>query len=84
MLAVVFVSQSAAQECDFPAVKGKIDQILDRDKKLGEKFRKEVGGGEDSIEAINTLVDKPTRNMIELCRFHVAEYLAKRGYPPAH
>lgn len=84
MLWLAVPGQSAAQECQFAPVKAQIDTILDSDKSRGTKFRKAVKDGEDSIEVLNELVDKKTRNMIDTCRFYVAEYLAKRGYPPAH
>ncbi len=73
-----------ASACEFAAVKKQIDDIIDRDKDKGAVFRREVAAGSDSIEVMNQLVSAPMREQIDICRYFVAEYLAKRGFPPAH
>ena len=83
-LAAGLAGGAVAQTCQFAPVKAQIDTIIDKDKALGEKFRAAFKDGEDSIEALNALVDKTMQAQIDICRFYVAEYLAKRGYPPAH
>ena len=74
----------ALAACDFAPVKQQIDVVLDQDKEKGARFRREVAEGWDSIEVLNRLVSAEMREKIDVCRFYVAEYLAKRGFPPAH
>ena len=74
----------ALAACDFAPVKQQIDVILDQDKEKGARFRREVADGSDSIEVLNRLVSAQMREKIDVCRFYAAEYLAKRGFPPAH
>lgn len=74
----------ALAACDFAPVKQQIDVILDQDREKGARFRHEVAEGWDSIEVLNRLVTAEMREKIDVCRFYVAEYLAKRGFPPAH
>ncbi|MCC2097844.1 MAG: hypothetical protein KDJ29_13180 [Hyphomicrobiales bacterium] len=50
-------------------MKAQIDTIIDKDKVRGAKLRKAFKEGEDSIEALNSLVDAKTRQMIDICRF---------------
>ncbi len=73
----------AQQPCDFPPVKRQIDVVLD-DKQKAEQFRHDVTDGWDSIEVLNRMVSEDMRQKIDACRFYVAEYLTKRGFPPAH
>ena len=73
-----------AQSCDFSAVKLEIDQVIERDPARAVKFRKEVAEGSDSIKVLTELARKDLHKMIDICRFDVAEYLTKRGFPPAH
>jgi hypothetical protein len=70
--------------CDFPAVKQQIDAVLDRDAARGEKFRREVASGSDSIAVMESLVAPEMAKKIDICRFETAEYLTKRGFPPFH
>jgi hypothetical protein len=82
---IAMLAASAAHAaCTFAPVKQQIDIVLDKDAALGGKFRKEVAEGSDSIAVLETLVSARMREQIDICRFYVAEYLAKRGFPPAH
>jgi len=89
LAAVVFAvaalpSAALSAACDFESVKKQIDIVLDQDKEKGAQFRRAVAEGSDSIAVIERLVSAEMREKIDVCRFHVAEYLTKRGYPPAH
>jgi hypothetical protein len=75
---------TARAACDFPAVKQQIDTVLDRDAGRGEKFRREVASGSDSIAVLESLVAPEMAKKIDICRFETAEYLTKRGFPPFH
>ena len=84
-LGLLSVSQGVnAQSCNFAPVKQEIDQVIERDPVRAAKFRKEVAEGSDSIKVLIDLARKDLHKMIDICRFDVAEYLAKRGFPPAH
>jgi hypothetical protein len=74
----------AEAACDFPAVKQQIDMVLDRDAARGEKFRREVASGSDSIAVLESLVAPEMARQIDICRFETAEYLTRRGFPPFH
>jgi hypothetical protein len=74
----------AQAACDFPTVKNQIDTVLDRDAIRGEKFRREVASGADSIAMLESLVAPEMAKKIDICRFETAEYLTKRGFPPFH
>ena len=50
----------------------------------GEKFRREVASGSDSIAVLELLVTPEMAKKIDICRFETAEYLTKRGFPPFH
>ena len=78
------VSTAPAAACDFEPVKKQIDIVLDQDKEKGARFRREVAEGSDSLAVLGRLVSEDMREKIDVCRFHAAEYLAKRGFPPAH
>ncbi|MBX9844399.1 MAG: hypothetical protein K2Z80_21590 [Xanthobacteraceae bacterium] len=75
---------TAGAACDFSAVKLQIDVVLDRDAARGEKFRREVASGADSIAVLESLVAPEMAKKIDICRFETAEYLTKRGFPPFH
>ena len=81
---VTLIGVAPAAACDFDPVKKQIDLILDKDKEKGERFRREVAAGSDSLAVLSRLVSGDMREKIDICRFFAAEYLAKRGYPPAH
>jgi hypothetical protein len=83
MIAAV-VSTAPAAACDFAPVKKQIDVVLDQDQEKGARFRKEVAEGSDSLAVLGRLVSADMREKIDVCRFYAAEYLAKRGFPPAH
>ena len=83
-MAAVIVTAPAHAACDFPAVKQQIDTVLDRDAARGEKFRREVASGSDSIAVMESLVAPEMAKKIDICRFETAEYLTKRGFPPFH
>jgi len=38
----------------------------------------------DSVAVIESLVSAEMREKVDVCRFYVAEYLTKRGFPPPH
>jgi len=78
------VDRAASASCDFAPVKQQIDIVLDRDAERGAKFRSEVASGSDSIATMETLVSAEMREKIDVCRYDVAEYLTKRGFPPFH
>ena len=86
MLLWLGIGQQAvmAQSCDFALVKAEIDQVIERDPARAARFRKEVAEGSDSIKVLTDLARKDLHPMIDICRFDVAEYLTKRGFPPAH
>jgi hypothetical protein len=84
VIATLMSVAPALAACDFAPVKQQIDVVLDQDKDKGARFRREVTDGSDSIEVLNRLVSAEMREKIDVCRFYVAEYLAKRGFPPAH
>lgn len=68
----------------FPEVKAAIDEVLDKDAAKGAHFRKEFKDGADSIHIVEQMVDAEMRKRIDICRWDVAEYLTKRGFPPPH
>jgi hypothetical protein len=78
------VDRSAGAACEFAPVKQQIDIVLDRDAERGATFRREVASGSDSIAAMEALVSAEMREKIDVCRYDVAEYLTKRGFPPFH
>ena len=67
--------------CDFAPVRQQIDNVLDKDAAKGAKFRREVAEGADSTTMIEALVAANMRDMVDICRFEVGEYLTKRGFP---
>jgi hypothetical protein len=81
---VTLMSVAPAAACDFEPVKKQIDVVLDQDKEKGARFRKKVAEGSDSLAVLDRLVSEEMREKIDICRFYAAEYLAKRGFPPAH
>ena len=68
----------------FAEVKAVIDNVLDKDAAKGAEFRKQFKEGADSIYIIEQLVDAEMAKTIDVCRYDVAEYLTKRGFPPPH
>jgi hypothetical protein len=83
-LAVLLFAAAGARACEFPIVKEQIDIVLDRDGRLAAEFRAQVKDGSDSIAVIESLVSAEMREKVDVCRFYVAEYLTKRGFPPPH
>ena len=83
-LAVLLFAAAGARACEFPIVKEQIDIVLDRDARLGAEFRAQVKDGSDSVAVIESLVSAEMREKVDVCRFYVAEYLTKRGFPPPH
>ena len=77
-------SPPQARACEFPIVKEQIDIVLDRDARLGAEFRAQVKDGSNSVAVIESLVSAEMREKVDVCRFYVAEYLTKRGFPPPH
>lgn len=73
-----------ANACAFSAVRAQIDLIIDKDAERAAKFRKEFSEGADSIAVLESLVTEEMRAQVDACRFDVAEYLTKRGFPPPH
>ena len=84
LLTVLLLAATAAHACEFPIVKEQIDIVLDKDARLGAEFRAQVKDGFDSIAVIKSLVSAEMREKVDVCRFYVAEYLTKRGFPPPH
>lgn len=78
------LDRAAGAACDFAPVKQQIDIVLDHDAERGAKFRSEVASGSDSIAMMEALVSAEMREKIDICRYDVAEYLTKRGFPPFH
>ena len=83
-LIALSIAAGGAQACEFPVVKEQIDLVLDRDARLGAEFRAQVKDGSDSVAVIESLVTAEMREKVDVCRFYVAEYLTKRGFPPPH
>jgi hypothetical protein len=81
---LLFLAAGAAHACEFPVVKEQIDIVLDKDARLGAEFRAQVKDGSDSVAVIESLVSAEMREKVDICRFYVAEYLTKRGFPPPH
>ena len=78
-------SAGAQTSCkEFAEVKAAIDTIIDKDAAKGAAFRKEFKEGSDSIHIVEQMVDAATAKKIDICRYDVAEYLTKRGFPPPH
>jgi hypothetical protein len=50
--------------------------------RLGAEFHAQVKDGSDSVAVIESLVSAEMREKVDVCRFYVAEYLTKRGFPP--
>lgn len=81
-----FAGPAAAQATcpHFPEVKAAIDNVIDKDAALGANFRKQFKEGAESIAIIEQLVDAAMGKKVDICRYDVAEYLTKRGFPPPH
>ena len=84
VVTVLLAPPANAAPCDFASVKREIDTVLDQDAQRGAKFRAEVKDGWDSVMVLEKLAAPEVREQIDVCRFDVAEYLTKRGFPPAH
>jgi hypothetical protein len=82
--AMTMLPSRAQAACNFAPVKQEIDSVLDKDAARGEKFRREVSTGSDSIAMMETLVPANIAKELDICRFEAAEYLTKRGFPPFH
>lgn len=80
----LLICAAQAKACDFAPVKKAIDNILDHDKEKAARFRRDVAAGYDSLKIVTDLASPDMREKIDICRFFAAEYLAKRGFPPAH
>lgn len=81
---VVALSADAVSACEMAEVKVAIDNVLDKDAALGKEFRRQFADGSDSIHIVEQLVNADLQKKIDICRFHVAEYLTKRGFAPQH
>ena len=79
-----FISTNVMAECSLKDVKVLIDEVLDQDKQKAIEFMKQVKSGYDSLDVIGKLMSESNRAKIDECRFQAAEYLTKRGHPPAH
>ena len=84
LLAACLAQAALAASCDFAPVRKQIDFVIDQDREKGEQFRRAFAEGSDSLAVLERLVSAEMREQIDVCRFHAAEYLAKRGFPPAH
>ena len=68
----------------FAEVRAAIDNVIDKDAAKAAAFRKEFKDGADSIWIIEQMVDADMRRKVDICRYDVAVYLTKRGFPPPH
>ena len=84
ILCMLALPVAANAACDFAAAKKEIDQILDADKEKAAAFRKQMSAGYDSLDVLGKMLGPSAREAVESCRFEAAEYLTKRGFPPAH
>jgi hypothetical protein len=84
LLSSLFSRAVQAAPCEFAPVKAEIDLIIDKDGKRGADFKREFKEGTDPIAMLERLVSAEMSQKIDICRFDVAEYLTKRGYPPSH
>jgi hypothetical protein len=87
LLAVVLTISAPparAASCDFAPVKQAIDDVFDQDAAKFTIFKKEVSEGADPIAMMERLVPEDTRKMLDICRYQVDQYLAKRGFAPFH
>jgi hypothetical protein len=82
--AMTILPSMAQAACNFAPVKQEIDTVLDKDATRGDKFRREVSTGSDSIAMMESLVPANIAKELDICRFEAAEYLTKRGFPPFH
>jgi hypothetical protein len=79
------VPVSAQSTCaGFAEVKTAIDDVLDKDAAKGAEFRKQFKEGTDPFTIMEQLLDAEVNKKIDICRFDVANYFTKRGFPPAH
>lgn len=84
VLTLMLASTAKAAPCEFTTIKQQIDIVLDTDAKLGAEFRAEFKDGSDPITLLEKMVPPQIREQIDICRFDVAEYLTRRGFPPSH
>jgi hypothetical protein len=86
LVAVLTISAAPvrAATCDFAPVKQAIDNVFDQDAAKFAIFKKEVSEGADPIAMMERLVPEDTRKMLDICRYQVDQYLAKRGFAPFH
>lgn len=85
-VSAIDVPGAAAQAtcAHFAEVKAAIDNVIDKDAKLGAEFRAKFKEGEESINIIEGMVGADLAKKVDICRYDVAEYLTKRGFPPPH
>jgi hypothetical protein len=84
-MSILVASQPAAAACDgFPAVRAAIEKIIKTDPTTSVAFQKEVKSGGDSLYTLEQMADRALQEKIDACRFDVAEYLTKQGFPPGH
>ena len=82
--AIATVGLTAAQPakaCDFAEVRAAIDGAIEKDAK---GFKKEFDDGSEPFTILEKVVTAEVARKIDVCRFQAAEYLTKRGFPPAH
>lgn len=86
LAAQVIASPGAAQPtcAHFAEVKVAIDNVIDKDANLGADFRRKFKEGEDSIFILEGILEAAIVKKMDICRYDVAEYLTKRGFPPPH
>lgn len=84
VLSFLLMGSAWSATCSFQPIKNEIDSITNEKSPSGQEFRKKVHEGWDSVRVLSEMSTKEMQTSIDICRFEVAEYLTKLGFPPAH
>ena len=84
VLSLLLAGYAGSATCSFHSIKKEIDSITNEKVPSGQEFRKKVLEGWDSVKVLTDMSPMDMRKSIDICRFEVAEYLTKLGFPPAH
>lgn len=84
VLSLLLFGSAWSETCSFQPIKKEIDSITNEKVPSGQEFRKKVHEGWDSVKVLSDLSAADMKKSIDICRFEVAEYLTKLGFPPAH
>jgi hypothetical protein len=84
ILSLLLIGYAWSATCSFQPIKKEIDSITNEKVPSGQEFRKKVHEGWDSVKVLSDLSGADMKKSIDICRFEVAEYLTKLGFPPAH